>query len=177
MVAGADPIQAIDRGYANMIKPGGSSTWGRGVPGATPFTSSAFTTAFKIYKTIKKIIKPGEEYRLVFKGPSYKTINYARYWNVTTGAAMVDGEPDKFRAIILQARGTPVNAGTVKTQVGISEVALDWTMFEKIELGFNMFQNYKQYYYSTQSGNFVTMATAPLTVVEATGAGVLVANA
>lgn len=175
-VAGATVEGAIDRGYANMNKGAGSSTWARTVVGATPFIASAFTTAYKVYKTVKKVIRPGEEYHLTFRGPSYKTIHYARYRNVTTGAFLLEGEADKYRVMLTMLRGTPVNSNVVKTDVNTAEVALDWIMQEKVEVGFNMFQNFKQYFYTTDVGT-MPATLAPITVVEATGAGVLVANA
>lgn len=175
-LAGADAAGALARGLVNIIPGVGSAAWTTNTQGCTPFMFSQFTTQYKIYKTVRKVCLPGEQYGFNFIGPKNKTIHCARYRNVTTGTDLIYGEPDKYRGFFIRIIATPVNSDVIKTDVNTAQSAINFTCIENVEVGYNVTQSHKRYYLNTPVGSF-RPTLVPLTVVEATGAGVTVAVA
>lgn len=165
-VVGVDAAQAFTRGMVNQTQGTGSSTWLGTMQGATPYMFRPFTTAYKIYKVVKKLVRPGQQYVFNFLGPRNKTIHMDRYYNVTTSSAMIYGEQDKYRGFLLRATGTPTNSVLAATVVNTAVGALDWTCIEDCQVGWNDFQNYKRYFVTAPTGSFPATTNAS-TFIEA----------
>lgn len=141
--------------------------------GATPYMCSRFTTAFKIVKRRVIEMVAGGQATYWFKSPRKKTINLNRYIN-TSGTPLINGEKGFYRVLVYQIHGFPCNDVTTKTNIALSEAAVDYVMREKVSVRYNMYQNYPLYGYM----NVGTLAAATPTVMsEASGAAVAVTTA
>lgn len=175
-VVGADPDGCIARSLANSAKGAGSKTAIAKDYGITPYMCNAFTTSYKIYKVRKFKLEAGEYQKYTFRAPSRKSINTARYENFTTPSTLIYAEPDKWRALMFRVYGAPVNSAATKTEVNVCETGLDWTMIETVQVAWNIYQNYQQYYFNTGATSFPNL-TVPTTMSAAAGIPVTVGTA
>lgn len=169
-VVGADAAQAFTRGMVNMVQGTGSATWTGITQGATPFMFRPFTTQYSIYRTIRKTLLPGQQYHYTFAGRRNKTIHMDRYVNATTGGLLIFGEQDCYKGFLVRVTGTPVNSLAAFTVVNTAVGGIDFTCIEDMEVGWNVFQNYKRYYLNTPAASFPATVN-PVTMVEAVPTG------
>lgn len=141
--------------------------------GVTPYMCNRFTTAFKIVRRTTLEMVAGGQATYTFKSPRRKTINLNRYRN-TSGTALINGEKGFYRVLVYQIHGFPCNDVTTKTDIAISEAAVDYVMREKVLVRYNQFQNYPTYGYM----NAGTLGAATPTIMsEASGTAQTVVTA
>lgn len=166
-ITGSDPSQAIARGLANQPQGSGSITMGPTTFGATPFMSAPFTSLYKVVKQKKFVIPLGGKVDYTMYGRRNKTIHLQRYYNTTTSALQLYGERGYFKNLYYRIYGAPCNDVTTTTSVAPSLCALDVVENEVIQVGWNMYQNYKKYY----NGSGFGAVTTPTVMNEASGSG------
>lgn len=141
--------------------------------GVTPFMCNRLTTAFKIVKVKTLEMVAGGQATYVFKTPRKKTINMNRYKN-TSGTALINGEKGTYRVLIYHIHGFPCNDVTTKTNIAISEAAVDWVMRERVSVRYNQFQNFPVYGYMDAG---TLGAATPTIMSEASGTAQTVVTA
>jgi len=161
----------VDRGLANEPKGGGSLTAARTNYGVTPYMSHPFTTTFKIVKKRKMNMEAGQYIRYAFTGRRRAFIRMDRYYDATATINQLNGEKRLYKMLFYRCYGAPVNSAAKVDDVNTCQVGVDWTMIEQVEVCWNIFQNYKQYYFNNGPGSFPALVV-PTTMSAAAGVAV-----
>lgn len=135
--------------------------------GFTPYMADRFTALFRIKKPTVIELNAGSQATYVFKSRRRKTINFNRYYNGAT--ALINGEAGFYTVLLYGLHGYPCNDAATKTNIALSEAAVDFIMKEKAIVSSNIYQNFPTYAYQ-QAAAFSATAT-PTIMSEASGTG------
>lgn len=142
--------------------------------GYTPYMSNRLTTAFRLKKPTVIELNAGSQATYVFRSRRKKTINMNRYQN-TSGTTLINGEAGFYRILLYRIHGYPCNDLTTKTNILISEAAIDYTLREKAIISSAVYQNFPTYAFMQQTA--YPASANPTIMSEASGTAQAVTTA
>lgn len=172
-IAGMDPLTLMNDSFTDSKSSGSIGTLAATTYGATPYMAGRFTTLWKVTKRTVLEMVAGGQATYSFKSKRKATINLNRY-KTTGGTALINGERGLYKILLYQIHGYPCNDVTTKTNIAISEAAIDFVRKEKVVVQWNMYNNYRQYAFMS-AGTFG--AATPTIMSEASGTAQTVVTA